>query len=100
VPSAVVLPGAVIPNPALCLNGALDPGEPCDPTFVGSAPCNADCTYVGTPGQPCNIVNEPGSLLVYPLIDNINGNTIVNIANTGDQDVDLKCYMVSAPCLP
>ncbi len=98
VPSTVILPG-VIPNPALCGNGALDPGEPCDPT-AGGAPCNANCTYVGTPGQPCNILNEPGSLLVYPLIDNINANTIVNIANTGNDDVVLECYMVSAPCRP
>ncbi len=100
VPSAVILPGAVVADPALCLNGVLDPGEPCDPTAFGSAPCNADCTYAGAAGQQCSFLNEPGSFLVYPLIDNINGNTIVNIANTGDQDVALECYMVSAPCLP
>jgi hypothetical protein len=42
-----------------------------------------------------NALNEPGSLLVYPLIDNINGVTIVNIANLGNQDVDIECYSVT-----
>jgi cysteine-rich repeat protein len=100
VPSTVILPG-VIPNPADCGNGALDPGEECDDgNNVSGDGCEPDCTYTpGTTGT-CNIVNEPGSLLVYPLIDNINGNTIVNIANTGDQNAVLDCYMVSAPCLP
>ncbi len=40
-------------------------------------------------------LNEPGSLLVYPLIDNINFQTIINIANTGTDDVILECYMVT-----
>ncbi len=45
--------------------------------------------------QQVNNLNEPGSLLVYPLIDNINFQTIINIANTGTVDVILECYMVT-----
>ncbi len=39
--------------------------------------------------------NEPGSLLVFPLIDNLHGMTFVNIVNAGDQDAILECYMVT-----
>jgi ELWxxDGT repeat protein len=39
--------------------------------------------------------NEPGSLLVFPLIDNINGLTMVNIVNAGSRDAILECYMVT-----
>ncbi len=42
-----------------------------------------------------NELNEPGAILVYPLIDNINGVTIVNIANTSPMGQILECYMVT-----
>ncbi len=42
-----------------------------------------------------NVLNEPGSILVYPLIDNIGDVTIVNVANTGSQSVTLECFMVT-----
>jgi hypothetical protein len=51
--------------------------------------------YAVNHGPHVNALNEPGSLLVYPLIDNINGVTIVNIANTGTYDVDIECYSVT-----
>ncbi len=40
-------------------------------------------------------LNEPGAILVYPLIDNIHGVTIVNIANTSSDAQILECYMVT-----
>ncbi len=46
-------------------------------------------------------LNESGSILVYPLIDNQNYQTIINIANTGPSDVTLECYMVTrGPATP
>jgi hypothetical protein len=39
--------------------------------------------------RPVNNLNEPGSLLAYPLI------TIINIANTGADPAVLECYMVT-----
>jgi hypothetical protein len=41
----------------------------------------------------CNI-NEQGSLLVYPLIDNINADTIIEIVNQGDLPVWVQGYMI------
>lgn len=41
--------------------------------------------------------NEMGSLLVFPLIDNINARTIVEIANLGKRDVWLQGFMVVHP---
>ncbi len=43
----------------------------------------------------CSDLNQPGSLLVFPLIDNLSGVTIVTIANTGGSDALAKCYMVT-----
>ncbi len=42
-----------------------------------------------------NNLGEPGSLLAYPLIDNIHFSTIVNIANTGTDPAVLECYVVT-----
>jgi hypothetical protein len=42
-----------------------------------------------------NNLNEPGSLLVFPLIDNINYSTIIEIANRAPVDVWLQCYMIT-----
>jgi hypothetical protein len=42
-----------------------------------------------------NNLNEPGAILVYPLIDNIHGVTIVNVANTSSDPQILECYMVT-----
>ncbi len=56
------------------------------------------CTMLGlnaTPSQAQGFMNEPGSLLAYPLIDNINGVTIVNIANVCSVDIVLECYMIT-----
>lgn len=41
--------------------------------------------------------NTPGSLLVFPLIDNQNYSTIIEIANTAFADVVLDCEMVTHP---
>lgn len=40
---------------------------------------------------------EPGSLLVFPLIDNINGQTILEIVNRGNSDVWLEGVVVLHP---
>jgi len=46
-------------------------------------------------------LNEPGSILVYPLIDNINYTTIIEITNLSEDDVWLEGYMiVHAPDSP
>ena len=42
-----------------------------------------------------NNLNEPGSILVYPLIDNINYKTIIKISNTGISNIVLECSMVT-----
>lgn len=42
-----------------------------------------------------NNMEEPGSILVYPLIDNINYTTIVEITNRAPTDVWLQCYMIT-----
>jgi hypothetical protein len=42
-----------------------------------------------------NNLNEPGSLLVFPLIDNINFTTVIEIANRAPTDVWLQCYMIT-----
>ena len=52
------------------------------------------CFCGGTAGAQVNNLNEPGSLLVFPLIDNIDFSTIVEITNTGEQDVWLQCWMI------
>ena len=44
--------------------------------------------------QVCS-VKEPGSLLVFPLVDNIFHSTIVDMANLGPQDVTLECYAIT-----
>jgi hypothetical protein len=51
----------------------------------------------GDPGSTCgtvNNLNEPGSLLVYPLIDNINGSTIIEITNRSAVGVWLQGYFI------
>ena len=50
----------------------------------------------GAHGQTCRL-NEPGSLLVYPLIDNIGGLTIIKIANLGGSDVWLHGMVITHP---
>ncbi len=47
--------------------------------------------------QVINDLNAPGSLIVFPLIDNINGVTLVSISNVGSTPVKLECYMVTHP---
>lgn len=42
-----------------------------------------------------NNLNEPGSLLVFPLVDNINFTTIVEITNRANTDVWLQCFMIT-----
>jgi hypothetical protein len=49
------------------------------------------------PAQTVNNLNEPGSILVFPLIDNINYQTIVDIANLSNTDVWLQGYMIVHP---
>lgn len=41
-----------------------------------------------------NAIKEPGSILVFPLIDNINYETIVEITNLGNDDVWLAGYII------
>lgn len=50
----------------------------------------------GAQGQTCRL-NEPGSLLVYPLIDNIDGTTIIKLANLGGSDVWLHGMVITHP---
>jgi hypothetical protein len=44
-----------------------------------------------------NRLNEPGNILVFPLIDNINANTIVTIVNLGQKDCFLSGLAVVHP---
>jgi hypothetical protein len=44
-----------------------------------------------------NNLNEPGSILVYPLIDNINYTTIVDMANRNVTDVWLAGFIILHP---
>jgi hypothetical protein len=57
------------------------------------------CLVIGLCGgivsAQVNNLNEPGSLLVFPLIDNINYTTIIEIANRAATDVWLQCYMIT-----
>ncbi len=57
------------------------------------------CMTVGlsatTGSAQLNTIHEPGSLLAYPLIDNISGATIVNITNWGSVEAILECYMIT-----
>jgi len=46
---------------------------------------------------PVCIPNEAGSLLVFPLIDNIGAQTIIEIVNRGNEDVWLEGIMVVSP---
>lgn len=52
--------------------------------------------YIPQTPKDCNL-NEPGSLLVYPLIDNINYSTIVDMCNKANQDVWLHGFMIVHP---
>lgn len=49
----------------------------------------------GLANAQVNNLNEPGSLLVFPLIDSIDFSTIVEITNTAEQDVWLWCWMIT-----
>jgi hypothetical protein len=49
--------------------------------------------------QDVNNLNEQGSILVYPLIDNINYTTIVDMANRNVTDVWLGGFMIVHPPL-
>jgi hypothetical protein len=44
-----------------------------------------------------SFLNEPGSILVFPLIDNINYQSIVQICNTAQVDVWLQGFMIVHP---
>ncbi len=61
----------------------------CLTVLLSAAPGQAGVTPV------VNALNEPGSLLAYPLIDNIYFTTIINIANTGTDPAVVECYMVT-----
>jgi uncharacterized repeat protein (TIGR01451 family) len=56
---------------------------------------NNTVTEDTTVNPGCSDLSQPGSLLVFPLIDNISGATIVTISNTGKSDALAKCYMVT-----
>ncbi len=57
-----------------------------------AAPSHAGGGPLTIPSFP----NWPGSLLAYPLIDNIHGTTIFNIANTHvDESVFVECYIIT-----
>jgi cysteine-rich repeat protein len=69
-----------------CGNGAVDPGEACDPTAGGGAGCKSDCTWVCSPGaagdafcddhQPCNGAEACGATHVCTAGTNLaNGTT-------------------------
>ncbi len=56
------------------------------------------CMSVGlfaTQARAQGFMNEPGSLLAFPLVDNINFSTIINIANTCNTDEVLECYIIT-----
>lgn len=53
------------------------------------------CSGVAFAQPACSNLNEPGSMLVFPLIDNVNYKTIIEIANRSNVDVWLQCYMIS-----
>lgn len=42
-----------------------------------------------------NNLNEPGSILVFPLVDNINYQTFIGISNSSQSDAWLQCFMVT-----
>jgi hypothetical protein len=65
----------------VCLTMALGGG------LALAGPGDPDCGNV-------NNLNEPGSLLVYPLIDNINGNSIIEITNRSAVGVWLQGYFI------
>ncbi len=90
------------PVGAMCTDtdGSLCTTPGCD----GAGTCEQDYIYVQE-YCPKNSMHEPGSMLTFPLIDNIDSNgiernntdrrTIINIANTGRYDAVLECYMVT-----
>jgi hypothetical protein len=53
--------------------------------------------FAAPPAQAQSFMNEPGSILVFPLIDNINGATIISISNLSGTAVTLECRMVTHP---
>jgi len=55
------------------------------------------CGGVAFAQRPMCVPNEPGSLLVYPLINNIGAQTIIEIVNRGGEDVWLQGIMVLTP---
>jgi hypothetical protein len=54
--------------------------------------------WVGAAYGQVNNLNEPGSVLVYPLIDNINYTSIIEVVNTHrTNDVWLQGFMITHP---
>ena len=54
--------------------------------------------FTGFANAQVNNLNEPGSILVYPLIDNINYSTIIEVANTNrTTGVWLAGYIIAHP---
>jgi hypothetical protein len=54
--------------------------------------------FAGFAHAQVNNLNEPGSILVFPLLDNINYSTIIEIANTNPTtDVWLAGYIIAHP---
>ncbi len=45
--------------------------------------------------QMVGYMNEPGSLIAFPLVDNITYSTIINITNTGLANIMLECNMAT-----
>jgi hypothetical protein len=53
--------------------------------------------WVGAAHAQVSRVNEPGSMLVFPLIDNINYSTIIEITNRANTDVWLAGFIITHP---
>lgn len=57
--------------------------------------CLTLTAFSGVSFAQVNNLNEPGSIVVFPLIDNINYRTFVGISNMAQSDVYLQCFMVT-----
>jgi hypothetical protein len=80
------------------------PNQVCLGTGAGTFNCSTFGPIASSSGvalapvKVANSLNEPGSLLVFPVVNNLPGGssykTIVEIANLSDRDVWVKCYMI------
>ena len=70
--------------------------------LIIAAFCVVGCLSFGVANAQTNNLNEPGSMLVWPLIDNIDHTTIVEIVNRAPNPVWLGCFMITEsgePCV-